>query len=701
MTSLQLSNVDYQQKKNTTVHRTFDYDTKELVTRRGLNTELIFNFNRPVQSGDSFTLTVETGPKPSESSNTRAVMAISSSGSSTTWSATRGSTSGNSMTVNLSCPVNAVIGRYQMKLKTTSGGRTSSSNLESFVVLFNPWASGDEVYIKNEAERAEYVLNDVGLYWVGDWDRNYERRWNYGQFEYDILNICLTLMDKGAIYSRDLATDVSRRNDPLHVGRVLSAMVNSNDNDGGVIMGNWSGNYTGGISPTRWNGSVDILRRWKKDGPVKYGQCWVYAGVLTTVLRCLGIPARVIINFASAHDTNANLIIDNYYDEKGRKLSSRSGDSVWNFHAWVECWSTRRDLGTGFYDGWQILDATPQEQSQGIFCLGPCSQTAVKEGDVDLPYDTPFVFAEVNADTEEWVVYNNGSTKKVYTDPSAVGRNTSTKSVGYFTREDVTNQYKYPEGSAKEREMVIKAKLKMRHSHGAARMSMAAMSLRDAAPEEAAVKPEFSGRINNVETQVGEDLIMKLVLKSTSTKPRRVKVDTTAVAIVYNNSPVGKILTDSQSVMLGPNEEKTISVSVPYPKYKPVLTPDNMISVGAVCEDEMGGKLLVKKVVTLKNPPLMLRVLQEAKLNEESMVDVIFTNPIQDTVSDCMLTLEGSGLLKEEAIVKVPMLKKNQRVTITIPFNPSRIGDKTFLADFDSKSFANVKGFMSVVVASC
>lgn len=57
----------------------------------------------------------------------------------------------------------------------------------------------------------------------------------------------------------------------------------------------------------------------------------------------------------------------------------------------------RPDLPPG-YGGWQIVDATPQEQSGGMFRCGPASLTAVRRGEVGYMYDTPFVFAEVNAD---------------------------------------------------------------------------------------------------------------------------------------------------------------------------------------------------------------------------------------------------------------------------------------------------------------
>lgn len=66
------------------------------------------------------------------------------------------------------------------------------------------------------------------------------------------------------------------------VTRHISAMVNVQD-DYGVLVGNWSGDYTGGTSPLAWSGSAEILAQFNKDKqPVKYAQCWVFSGVETT-----------------------------------------------------------------------------------------------------------------------------------------------------------------------------------------------------------------------------------------------------------------------------------------------------------------------------------------------------------------------------------------------------------------------------------
>lgn len=65
--------------------------------------------------------------------------------------------------------------------------------------------------------------------------------------------------------------------------RVCDGQVNAND-DRGVIFGRWDGEYSDGVAPTRWTGSVPILRRWSEGGAqrVRYGQCWVFSAVACT-----------------------------------------------------------------------------------------------------------------------------------------------------------------------------------------------------------------------------------------------------------------------------------------------------------------------------------------------------------------------------------------------------------------------------------
>lgn len=67
--------------------------------------------------------------------------------------------------------------------------------------------------------------------------------------------------------------------------------VNSED-DQGVLQGNWSGDYKDGTAPSAWTGSVPILEKYLETRKeVLYGQCWVFAGVLTTGMLITGISS--------------------------------------------------------------------------------------------------------------------------------------------------------------------------------------------------------------------------------------------------------------------------------------------------------------------------------------------------------------------------------------------------------------------------
>lgn len=83
----------------------------------------------------------------------------------------------------------------------------------------------------------------------------------------------------------------------------------------------------------------------------------------------------------------------------------------------------------------------------GIFQCGPASLKAIKEGDVDLDFDSPFVFAEVNADRITWTYdIQTREAKPISSETKSIGQFTSTKAIGSYARVDVTNDYKYSEG---------------------------------------------------------------------------------------------------------------------------------------------------------------------------------------------------------------------------------------------------------------
>jgi len=281
------------------------------------------------------------------------------------------------------------------------------------IVLFNPYTSRDAVYLSSTKKRKEYVENEVGLIWQGTGDDNTGHRWQFDHFEYANLEVSLHALRRlGAAHLSNM-TIVSRQI-TYAVGRDL-------------CYGKWSGKYTTGqppggyvctsstkcTDPSSWNGTSELFDVYRVvNRPVQYCQCFVFAGVVTTIGRSLGIPTRPVTNFQSAHDTNANRGIEVFYDHNltsgvYKPIKRVHEDSVWSFHVWNEMYFDREDIENG--DGWQVVDSTPQEASAGgnpytdfpVMQMGPASLKHVK-ANIDGSYDNEFVISEVNANFHLW-----------------------------------------------------------------------------------------------------------------------------------------------------------------------------------------------------------------------------------------------------------------------------------------------------------
>jgi hypothetical protein len=148
---------------------------------------------------------------------------------------------------------------------------------------------------------------------------------------------------------------------------------------------------------------------------------------------------------------------NSYVDHKGQSKSDpRFRDSIWNFHVWTEVWFHRKDLPIPFdFAGWQVIDATPQEKSQGLFQHGPASVIGIKNGQVNFNYDSGFTFSMSNADVIYWTDYKN-HLKKIKVEKDQIGTSFLTKKIGadVTDSDNIINDYKYAENSEHERWVV-------------------------------------------------------------------------------------------------------------------------------------------------------------------------------------------------------------------------------------------------------
>ncbi|KAM3877940.1 protein-glutamine gamma-glutamyltransferase 2 [Diretmus argenteus] len=661
---------------NNTDHRTDLNGADRLILRRGQP----FTISLYLRSGgyqpgaSSLACVVETGPHPSDQYGTRASFDLSANIDTSSWSASVSSPPGDMVSLTLCSPPDAPIGRYTLTL-----GR---SGRFEFILLFNPWCPGDAVYMDNEESLKEYVLAQDGIIFRGTYKYPKPIPWNFGQFETGMLDASLRILDTNPKYLRNPGKDCSGRRNPIYVSRVLSAMVNCND-DRGVLLGRWTNNYEGGVSPMSWMGSVKILQNWDTSAcqPVRYGQCWVFAAVACSVFRALGIPCRVITNYMSAHDTNSNLVIERYIDEDGQPIQA-SRDMIWNFHCWVESWMTRPDLKPG-YDGWQASDPTPQEKSEGVYCCGPVPVKAIKEGELLFKYDSPFVFAEVNADVITIKRNADGSTDRVNS-PAVVGQNISTKSVGSDKREDITHLYKYPEGSAEEREAFIKAnhqnKLRQQQEDEGLHLAIKVTS----------------------EMRKGCDFDVTAVVTNNTSSEKKCRLVFGSRAVSYNGILGDNCgFKDLLNVELSPGGERKVPLRMNYSKYAEALTEDNLIRMAALLIDYSTRQaILAVRNIVLDNPEIKVRILGEPKENRKLAAELTLHNPLPVPLENCCFTIEGSNLTGGQSITErlSSTVRAGEDAKVKIYFTPTHSGLRKLVVDFDSSKLCHVKGYRNVII---
>ncbi|XP_038662778.1 protein-glutamine gamma-glutamyltransferase 2 isoform X1 [Scyliorhinus canicula] len=680
---LSLGAVDLRCEANNTEHHTIGIDQDRLLVRRGQEFRLNVEFKDRafVEGEDQLAILLDTGPAPSEADGTR-IKVLNSRVKWDKWTFRLQSTPAL-IHLTVQSPANACTGHYQIYLSLQpSGGETIQRiSAGDFRLLFNPWCAEDAVYLPDEDLLQEYILNENGLLYHGSYANIYTLPWNFGQLEKDVIDICFQILDNSPSALKNPLADAPRRNDPVHISRTVTAMVNSND-DKGVLLGRWDGNYFDGIAPTRWTGSLPILRLWSSSGAekVRYGQCWVFAAVACTVLRCLGIPTRCVTNYSSAHDTDGNLKVDQYYSsEDYSRMPSKRKDMVWNYHCWLEAWMTRPDLPPG-YDGWQVLDPTPQERSDGVYCCGPCPVKAIKEGHVDVKYDAVFIFAEVNADVVYWLVNKDGSKKELGVKQHQVGKQIITKSAYADEREDLTNDYKYPEGSTKEREVYNKAGMKIRSAN--IQQKNLKISIKYAQPI------------------LGSDFDVYFSIVNHGFMDKDIHLTLAATTVTYNGFILTEFSKRSTTFMLKAATVQKEVLRLKYKDYGEHLSEHNLIRLTAMLRCKGTSEISLKECdIALNLPRLTVKVVGEPILHRDLTVQIKFSNPLPITLTGGIFSVEGTGLTDLQEI-KSPSaaIHPGQEVVVKVSFKPSKTGLRKLMVDFDSNRLRDVKGSTNIIV---
>lgn len=662
-------------------HHTDKYDSDKLIVRRGQSFYIQIDFNRSYDPRrDLFRVEYVIGRYPQENKGTYIPVPIVSELQSGKWGAKIIMRGDRFVRLSIQSSPECIVGKFRMYVAVwTPYGilRTRRNPETDTYILFNPWCEEDAVYLDDDKEKEEYVLNDIGVIFYGDSNNIRSRSWSYGQFEDGILDACLYMMDRAQM-------DLSGRGNPIKVSRVGSAMVNSKD-DNGVLVGSWDNIYAYGVPPSAWTGSIDILLEYKSSqNPVQYGQCWVFAGVFNTFLRCLGIPARVVTNYFSAHDNDANLQMDIFLEEDGNVNSRMTKDSVWNYHCWNEAWMTRPDLPVGF-GGWQAVDSTPQENSDGMYRCGPASVQAIKHGHVCFQFDAPFVYAEVNSDLVYITAKKDGTQVVEAVDTTHVGKLIVTKEVGGDGMKDITDTYKFQEGQKEERLALETALM-----YGVKKP----LNTDGVAKSRSEVDMDFE-----VENAVlGTDFTLTITFQNNSPNSYTISAYLTGTITFYTGVSKEEFKNETFDMTLEPLSLKKKEVLVRASEYLGQLLEQASLHFFVTARVNDTGDILAKqKSTVLIVPKVIIKVRGTKMVGSDMVVTVEFTNPLKETLQNVWIRLDGPGVTK-------PMRKmfREIRPNSTVQWEevcrPWMSGRRKLMASMTSDSLRHVYGELDLQI---
>ena len=618
-----------------------------------------------------------------------------------------GHTSGNNLTLEINCPEIACLGKYNCKLylRTTKIDEDFSSayyKMKPLYVLANPFSSRDKCWNPNGDDNDfwnEYVNNENGAVWRSGSRGPCAKPWVFGQFDESVLEVACHLLvadkrtqtEKGGAKMADL----------VQVSRIISAMANAND-DNGVLTGRWDGNYVEGTSPVAWNSSISIMKKYIMQDylPVKFGQCWVFSAIVVSLMRCLGIPCRSVTNYSSAHDTDNTMTIDSYFNEKNEEVGH--SDSIWNFHVWNECWLQRPDLPEG-YDGWQAIDATPQEEADGRMQCGPAPVKAIKNGQTFVNYDTPFVFAEVNADSCYWLVDDkNEIIGLTHRSRAHVGKTISTTApgAGIYDRLDLTSEYKQPEGSAEEEANFRKA---FTYASSRGDMKKHLFSKRETPLEIKifyATTPKFGEPVK---------LIIKLINKSGfCLTPHCLRMTANSV---FQRGELHKYIAQVQidSGSIDAHSEVSLDAEIPYDDYRDKLAPDGQgfvrVQTLVKFSDGQATQSASERVHIVVEPPtedLIELELSHEKCfvgDKEVKATIRLINKLDSDLMGGRLTVDGHNLFATQNFT-VPSLQMKSRVETTVDLRPTKPGIWTVVVNFATDQIVDMKAYKTIIVES-
>nr|XP_023414509.1 erythrocyte membrane protein band 4.2 isoform X2 [Loxodonta africana] len=647
--ALDIESWDFHIARNNEEHHTEAISSRHLIVRRGQPFTITLHFHAPVREFlpalKKVALIAQTGEKPSTADKTQATFSISSQGNRKWWSANVEERDDQSCDISVTTPADAIIGHYSLLLQLPCWRQQP---LGQFTLLFNPWCREDAVFLENEAQRKEYLLNQDGLIYLGAANYIQTEPWDFGQFQGDVLDLSLRLL--GVDKQRNLWSS------PSHVARVL-----------GVLLHDLKKKH---VLPTpqteevafhtKRRGSVPILRQWLtgQGRPVYEGQAWVLAAVACTVLRCLGIPARVITMFSSAQGTDRKLSVHECYNEEGFQIAEGQKGSIWIFQTLTECWVAKPDLSQPdlfrSYGGWQILHPGPPERDGGSLQQKEVLKTAKKER-------TKKGKAEKERAKKEKAQKKGAKKERTQKKPET---------------ETVEEESAPKEKAEKERAQ----KEKMEHE---------------------TVDPLYLFLEAPSSLPLRGDAQFSVTLFNPSNQEKEVQLTIGVQAVSYQGVLIDKLWRKKLPLTLSANLVEKITSSLSFSNFERNPPENSFLRLTAMATYPKSSiSCFAQEDIAICRPHLSIEMPKTAEQYQPLTASVSIPNSLDAPMRDCVISVFGRGLIYRERAYRFNPVQPGRTLRAQFQFTPTHVGLWRLTVEMDCDMFQNLTNYKNVTVVA-
>ncbi|KAI6651599.1 Coagulation factor XIII A chain-like [Oopsacas minuta] len=562
-------------------------------------------------------------------------------------------------------PYSFPIGKFSLSIKLTiREDREVRFSLvsPSLIVLFNPSSYDDVTYYPDTLALRYYHRADCGVIFRGTQESPEEYPWHYAQYSDECLEVAMRIISN--------MTPVEAA-DVIKVCQHLTSRINP-FNQLGIFKESYSGISPASISPAQWNSSLPPFKRYLTGKyPPLPGECWTLSGVLVSLLRCVGIPARPVSCYNAAHQCKKLGRNDKYFIHQVGLVDSLNKDLTWVYHVWVEAWIS----SWGCAPSWHVLDPSAHQQSSGPFRTGPISVSSIANYKTFpiCDHSVECVAGEVNYScytfrvAEISVLDNCWKFTLVKIEDQSNWSQVVTMNESHMLQ-DITDTYKLDFGNP------------IKHTED--------------------ILFETFSETNLLE--IGTDLKFGIRVKNLSDFTHKFEGMVSVDSILYTLRKLSHVTDFHFSGSLGPHKSKEFNYVLKYYEYSSHLQHQcflRLVYQAQTNEISPSQILLTSLFLRVKGAALTIQMPTELKLNAQYRIKISFRNPIPSYLTHVTIHLNNNWLMKEPQELKFRRaVKPDEEISVIGKLHPICVGVHNLYATLTSVELSNVYVTQSVNV---